>query len=62
MPDTLAQRNDTTDELRDDRRSGLPVNILIVDDLPEKLLVYETILEEMGHNLVTATSGEEALR
>jgi signal transduction histidine kinase/DNA-binding response OmpR family regulator len=37
-------------------------NILIVDDLPEKLLVYRTILEELGHNLVTAQSGEEALR
>src|SRR5262245_21942061 len=37
-------------------------NILIVDDLPDKLLVYRTILEELGQNLVTATSGEEALR
>ena len=37
-------------------------NILVVDDLPEKLLVYRTILDELGQNLVTAGSGEEALR
>ena len=37
-------------------------NILVVDDLPEKLLVFQTILEELGQNLVTARSGEEALR
>ncbi len=37
-------------------------NILIVDDLPEKLLVYRTVLEELGQNLVTARSGAEALR
>lgn len=35
--------------------------ILIVDDLPEKLLVYRTILGELGPTLVTAQSGEEAL-
>ena len=38
------------------------VNILVVDDLPEKLLVIETILEELGQNVVTALSGREALR
>src|SRR5438309_921053 len=38
------------------------VNILVVDDLPEKLLVYRTVLEELGQNLLTATSGEEALK
>ena len=38
------------------------VNILVVDDLPEKLLVYETILEGLGQNVVTARSGREALR
>ena len=31
-------------------------NILIVDDLPEKLLVYRSILEELGQNIVTARS------
>jgi signal transduction histidine kinase/DNA-binding response OmpR family regulator len=37
-------------------------NILIVDDRPDKLLVFKTILEELGQNIVTLQSGEEALR
>jgi signal transduction histidine kinase len=37
-------------------------NILVVDDLPEKLLVFESILEELGQNLVMVRSGSEALR
>jgi signal transduction histidine kinase len=36
--------------------------ILIVDDLPEKLLVFRTILEDLGHELVCARSGSDALR
>jgi CheY-like chemotaxis protein len=27
-----------------------PVKILVVDDLPEKLLVYRAILEELGRS------------
>ena len=38
-----------------------PVNILLVDDLPAKLLSYETILAELGENLIRANSGKEAL-
>jgi signal transduction histidine kinase/DNA-binding response OmpR family regulator len=38
------------------------INILIVDDLPEKLLVLESVLAEIGENLVTARSGGEALQ
>jgi len=38
------------------------VNILVVDDLPEKILVLETILEGLGQNVITALSGREALR
>jgi signal transduction histidine kinase/DNA-binding response OmpR family regulator len=38
------------------------INILIVDDLPEKLLVLGSILEELNENVVTASSGPEALR
>jgi signal transduction histidine kinase len=38
-----------------------PVNILLVDDQPGKLLSYETILAELGENLVRANSGNEAL-
>ncbi|HZE90618.1 MAG TPA: response regulator, partial [Rhizobacter sp.] len=39
-----------------------PANILIVDDLPEKLLVFGTVLEDLGQNLVFVRSGSEALR
>ena len=38
------------------------VNILRVDDQPGRLLSYESILEELGQNLITARSGEEALQ
>ncbi len=37
-------------------------NILVVDDLPENQLVYRTVLEELGQNLILARSGAEALR
>ena len=37
------------------------VNILVVDDQPAKLLSYEVILEELGENLIKATSGRQAL-
>jgi len=37
-------------------------DILIVDDRPDKLLVLETILEELGQNVVVAQSGDEALK
>lgn len=38
------------------------VNILIVDDLPDKLLAFQSILEELHENLVFARSGREALQ
>jgi PAS domain S-box-containing protein len=38
------------------------VNILLVDDQPNNLLALESILSEMGENLVKAQSGTEALR
>jgi len=37
-------------------------DILIVDDMPEKLLVFETVLEELGQNIVSVRSGSDALR
>jgi PAS domain S-box-containing protein len=37
-------------------------NILLVDDRSENLLALEAILEPLGHRLVSATSGDEALR
>lgn len=38
-----------------------PVNILLVDDQPAKLLSYETILESLGENIIRANSGKQAL-
>jgi signal transduction histidine kinase/DNA-binding response OmpR family regulator len=38
------------------------VNILVVDDLPEKHVVFSTILDELGQNIVNARSGQEALK
>jgi signal transduction histidine kinase/DNA-binding response OmpR family regulator len=38
------------------------VNILVVDDLPEKHVVFRSILDELGQNIVSARSGQEALR
>jgi signal transduction histidine kinase len=37
------------------------VNVLLVDDQPARLLTYESILSELGQNLVRAGSGIEAL-
>ena len=37
-------------------------NILLVDDRADKLLAVETVIAELGQNLVIARSGEEALR
>ena len=38
-----------------------PINILLVDDQPAKLLTYEVILSELGENLIKAGSAREAL-
>jgi signal transduction histidine kinase len=43
------------------RRTHDPVNILLVDDQPGKLLSYEAILSGLGENLIKANSGREAL-
>ncbi len=47
----------TTTTTRIDR-----VNILLVDDQPPKLLTYETILSQLGENLIKASSATEALQ
>jgi len=38
------------------------VNILLVDDQPNNLLALESILADMGQNLITANSGKQALK
>jgi signal transduction histidine kinase len=42
-------------------RAKEKVNVLMVDDQPAKLLTYEAILGELDENLISATSGNEAL-
>jgi PAS domain S-box-containing protein len=37
-------------------------SLLLVDDRPQNLLALQAILEPLGHELVTATSGADALR
>src|SRR3979411_2459425 len=37
-----------------------PINILLVDDQPAKLLSYEAILQGLGENLIKAGSAREA--
>jgi signal transduction histidine kinase len=37
------------------------VDILLVDDQPARLVTYEAILQPLGHRLVTASSGLQAL-
>ena len=46
------------------RQTGVQqkVKILLVDDRPANLMALETILEDLGQDLVKATSGKEALR
>ena len=39
-----------------------PVNILLVDDQPSRLLTYRAILEPLGERLVDAGSGAESLQ
>lgn len=63
----MAVQIDEPAELPDDANSDLgageeKADILVVDDLPEKLLVFRTVLEELGQNLVLVRSGADALR
>lgn len=41
---------------------GKKVNILIVDDKPDKLVALESVLTDLHQNILKASSGKEALR
>lgn len=47
-----------------DNVTGLkqPVDILVVDDLPQQQIVMRTVLEQLGENVIAVGSGREALR
>jgi CheY-like chemotaxis protein len=45
-----------------DASPGVAVRVLAVDDDPKKLLALTALLSELGQEVVTATSGREALR
>jgi len=41
---------------------NMRANILIVDDRPDKLLVFQAVLEDLHQTIHTASSGDDALR
>jgi signal transduction histidine kinase/DNA-binding response OmpR family regulator len=43
-------------------KTNEPVNILVVDDMPEKALAVEATLADLGQHVVKASSGRAALR
>ena len=49
-------------KLEEHRSADDGVNILLVDDRPDKLMALEIVLGSLGQNLVLAHSGTEALR
>jgi signal transduction histidine kinase/DNA-binding response OmpR family regulator len=43
-------------------KTSEPVNILVVDDVPEKILEIELALADLGQTIIKASCGREALR
>src|SRR3954471_4926887 len=48
--------------LKDEMEGAEQAKILVVDDRPENLLVSRTMLEELGHEIITVRSGDDALK
>ncbi|MDQ3096956.1 MAG: response regulator, partial [Chloroflexota bacterium] len=58
MAGTLHQRDRSVGPISE----RIEASILMVDDRPANLLALEAILAPLGHRLVRADSGQEALR
>ena len=43
-------------------RAGATGDILVVDDQADSVIALETVLSQLGHEVITARSGEEALK
>src|SRR5678815_1642976 len=61
MANQLPDQNNAA-VLRADQEEAEQAKILVVDDRPENLLVTRTMLDELGHQIITARSGDEALK
>ena len=59
---TLPVREAKARVLNEDERRRDGANILLVDDRSENLFALEAALQELGEHVVTATTGNEALR
>lgn len=55
-------RSNPVPDAKSSRPATAQVSILLVDDLPANLFALESILAPLGHRLVRAASGQEALR
>ncbi len=42
--------------------SSLPLRVLLVDDIPENLLLLEEVLSDQGYETISVTSGAEAMQ
>jgi signal transduction histidine kinase len=58
---TLEQRAEHEEIVKAPKHSA-PASILLVDDNPRNLLALQELLADLGHHLVSAKSGSEALR
>src|SRR5882757_6256382 len=61
MANPLPDQTDTV-ILQGERKEAEQAKILVLDDRPENLLVTRTMLDELGHQIITVRSGDEALK
>src|SRR5258707_492833 len=61
MTNALPEQTDAAIR-RGERQEAEQAKILVVDDRPENLLVARTMLDELGHQVITVRSGDDALK